>query len=247
MISQILAYTGTDEDPGDYRTFLLQDYLIVPDSTGYLAEILETVGSAIGGKRKLDLNKLPPQGFSVNIPIDYFIEFWYEVTYKDGLVVETLNYREGVEEDEEVLSYNRKDGLKILTDNPDVVIDFLTDDLYDLLDTSLDLVIPRVMPKVFNGIIEVKKVVGKGEKKKGVLSKIMEKFTNNTSEVADILGLIEEVRKTLSDSMDCFLIASDLPRQLIDSDGEITEGLRKRGCRLILDRPKSDDNYVLLG
>lgn len=128
----------------------------MPDSTGYLSEIIETVYLASIGLKKLDLNKLPRLGFSINLPIDFFIEFRYEVTYKDGTVVETLTYREGIEEDEEVLSYNKEDGLKLLTENPDIVIDFLTDDLYDLVNTDLDLVIPRIMPKVFDGMVNIK-------------------------------------------------------------------------------------------
>ena len=175
MISHVTAYTGTDENPGDYRAFRLRDYKLLPDSTGYLSEIIETVYSAYSGLKKLDLNKLPRLGFSINLPIDFFIEFRYEVTYKDGTVVETLTYREGIEEDEEVLSYNKEDGLKLLTENPDIVIDFLTDDLYDLVNTDLDLVIPRIMPKVFDGMVNIKRVEisKKEEVRKGILSRII--------------------------------------------------------------------------
>lgn len=107
MISYVTAYTGTDENPGDYRAFRLRDYKLLPDSTGYISEIIETVYSAYSGKKRLYLHKLPRLGFSINLPIDIFIEFRYEVTYKDGTVVETLTYREGIEEDEVALSYNK--------------------------------------------------------------------------------------------------------------------------------------------
>lgn len=201
MISHVTAYTGTDENPGDYRAFRLRDYKLLPDSTGYLSEIIETVYSAYSGLKKLDLNKLPRLGFSINLPIDFFIEFRYEVSYsKGGAIVETLTYREGIEEDEEVLSYNKEDGLKLLTENPDIVIDFLTDDLYDLVNTDLDLVIPRIMPKVFDGMVNIKGVeISKKEKvRKGILSRISEKFFKvDTDSVDDLLLRRKYVRPCL--------------------------------------------------
>lgn len=207
MISYVTAYTGTDENPGDYRAFRLRDYKLLPDSTGYISEIIETVYSAYSGKKRLYLHKLPRLGFSINLPIDSFIEFRYEVTYKDGTVVETLTYREGIEEDEVVLSYNKEDGLKLLTENPDIIIDFLTDDLYDLVNTDLDLVIPRIMPKVFDGMVNIKKVEisKKEEVKKGFLSRISEKFFKvDTDSVDNLLLIKKEICRALSNSKDCF-------------------------------------------
>lgn len=249
MISHVTAYTGTDKDPGDYRAFGLRDYKIIPDNTGYLSEILETVYLALSGLKKLDLNKLPRLGFSINLPIDYFIEFRYEVSYKDGTVVETLTYREGIKEDEEVLSYNKEDGLKLLTDNPDIIIDFLTDDLYDLVDTDLDLVIPRIVPKVFNGMVNIKRVeISKKETKKGILSKIKEKFHKaDTDSVDDLLLVKKEICKALSNSKDCFLVVSEVPKDFISTDVDIIGLLDNSECSLILDRPtEQEDNFVLL-
>lgn len=250
MISHVTAYTGTDENPGDYRAFRLRDYKLLPDSTGYLSEIIETVYSAYSGLKKLDLNKLPRLGFSINLPIDFFIEFRYEVTYKDGTVVETLTYREGIEEDEEVLSYNKEDGLKLLTENPDIVIDFLTDDLYDLVNTDLDLVIPRIMPKVFDGMVNIKRVEisKKEEVRKGILSRISEKFFKvDTDSVDDLLLVKKEICRALSNSKDCFLIVSGVSKDFISTDVDIIGLLDNSECSLILDRPtEQEDNFVLL-
>lgn len=250
MISHVTAYTGTDENPGDYRAFRLRDYKLLPDSTGYLSEIIETVYSAYSGLKKLDLNKLPRLGFSINLPIDFFIEFRYEVTYKDGTVVETLTYREGIEEDEEVLSYNKEDGLKLLTENPDIIIDFLTDDLYDLVNTDLDLVIPRIMPKVFDGMVNIKRVEisKKEEVRKGILSRISEKFFKvDTDSVDDLLLVKKEICKALSNSKDCFLVVSEVPKYFISTDVDIIGLLDNSECSLILDRPtEQEDNFVLL-
>ena len=250
MISHVTAYTGTDENPGDYRAFRLRDYKLLPDSTGYLSEIIETVYSAYSGKKRLYLHKLPRLGFSINLPIDFFIEFRYEVTYKDGTVVETLTYREGIEEDEEVLSYNKEDGLKLLTENPDIVIDFLTDDLYDLVNTDLDLVIPRIMPKVFDGMVNIKRVEisKKEEVRKGILSRISEKFFKvDTDSVDDLLLVKKEICKALSNSKDCFLVVSEVPKDFISTDVDIIVLLDNSECSLILDRPtEQEDNFVLL-
>lgn len=251
MISHVTAYTGTDENPGDYRAFRLRDYKLLPDSTGYLSEIIETVYSAYSGLKRLDLNKLPPRGFSINLPIDFFIEFRYEVSYsKGGAIVETLTYREGIEEDEEVLSYNKEDGLKLLTENPDIVIDFLTDDLYDLVNTDLDLVIPRIMPKVFDGMVNIKRVEisKKEEVRKGILSRISEKFFKvDTDSVDDLLLVKKEICKALSNSKDCFLIVSGVSKDFISTDVDIIGLLDNSECSLILDRPtEQEDNFVLL-
>ena len=251
MISHVTAYTGTDENPGDYRAFRLRDYKLLPDSTGYLSEIIETVYSAYSGLKKLDLNKLPRLGFSINLPIDFFIEFRYEVSYsKGGAIVETLTYREGIEEDEEVLSYNKEDGLKLLTENPDIVIDFLTDDLYDLVNTDLDLVIPRIMPKVFDGMVNIKRVEisKKEEVRKGILSRISEKFFKvDTDSVDDLLLVKKEICKALSNSKDCFLVVSEVPKDFISTDVDIIGILDNSDCSLILDRPtEQEDNFVLL-
>ena len=249
MISYVTAYTGTDENPGDYRAFRLRDYKLLPDSTGYISEIIETVYSAYSGKKRLYLHKLPRLGFSINLPIDFFIEFRYEVTYKDGTVVETLTYREGIEEDEEVLSYNKEDGLKLLTENPDIVIDFLTDDLYDLVNTDLDLVIPRIMPKVFDGMVNIKRVEisKKEEVRKGILSRISEKFFKvDTDSVDDLLLVKKEICRALSNSKDCFLV-SEVPKDFISTDVDIIGLLDNSECSLILDRPtEQEDNFVLL-
>lgn len=249
MISHVTAYTGTDENPGVYRAFRLRDYKLLPDSTGYLSEIIETVYSAYSGKKRLYLHKLPRLGFSINLPIDFFIEFRYEVTYKDGTVVETLTYREGIEE-EEVLSYNKEDGLKLLTDNPDIVIDFLTDDLYDLVNTDLDLVIPRIMPKVFDGMVNIKRVEisKKEEVRKGILSRISEKFFKvDTDSVDDLLLVKKKICKALSNSKDCFLVVSEVPKDFIRTDVDIIGLLDNSECSLILDRPtEQEDNFVLL-
>ena len=251
MISHVTAYTGTDENPGDYRAFRLRDYKLLPDSTGYLSEIIETVYSAYSGLKKLDLNKLPRLGFSINLPIDFFIEFRYEVSYsKGGAIVETLTYREGIEEDEEVLSYNKEDGLKLLTENPDIVIDFLTDDLYDLVNTDLDLVIPRIMPKVFDGMVNIKRVEinKKEEVRKGILSRISEKFFKvDTDSVDDLLLVKKEICRALSNSKDCFLIVSGVSKDFISTDVDIIGLLDNSECSLILDRPtEQEDNFVLL-
>lgn len=250
MISHVTAYTGTDENPGDYRAFRLRDYKLLPDSTGYLSEIIETVYSAYSGKKRLYLHKLPRLGFSINLPIDFFIEFRYEVTYKDGTVVETLTYREGIEEDEEVLSYNKEDGLKLLTENPDIIIDFLTDDLYDLVNTDLDLVIPRIMPKVFDGMVNIKRVEisKKEEVKKGILSRISEKFFQTGTDSVDNLLLVKkEICKALSNSKDCFLIVSEVPKDFISTDVDIIGLLDNSECSLIIDRPTEQEyNFVLL-
>ena len=250
MISHVTAYTGTDENPGDYRAFRLRDYKLLPDSTGYLSEIIDTVYSAYSGLKKLDLNKLPRLGFSINLPIDFFIGFRYEVTYKDGTVVETLTYREGIEEDEEVLSYNKEDGLKLLTENPDIVIDFLTDDLYDLVNTDLDLVIPRIMPKVFDDMVNIKRVEinKKEEVRKGILSRISEKFFKvDTDSVDNLLLVKKEICKALSNSKDCFLVVSEVPKDFISTDVDIIWLLDNSECSLILDRPtEQEDNFVLL-
>lgn len=250
MISYVTAYTGTDENPGDYRAFRLRDYKLLPDSTGYLSEIIETVYSAYSGKKRLYLHKLPRLGFSINLPIDIFIEFRYEVTYKDGTVVETLTCREGIEEDEVVLSYNKGDGLKLLTENPDIVIDFLTDDLYDLVNTDLDLVIPRIMPKVFDGMVNIKRVEinKKEEVRKGILSRISEKFFKvDTDSVDDLLLVKKEICKALSNSKDCFLVVSEVPKDFISTDVDIIGLLDNSECSLILDRPtEQEDNFVLL-
>ena len=222
----------------------------MPDSTGYLSEIIETVYLASIGLKKLDLNKLPRLGFSINLPIDFFIEFRYEVTYKDGTVVETLTYREGIEEDEEVLSYNKEDGLKLLTENPDIVIDFLTDDLYDLVNTDLDLVIPRIMPKVFDGMVNIKRVEisKKEEVRKGILSRISEKFFKvDTDSVDDLLLVKKKICRALSNSKDCFLVVSEVPKDFISTDVDIIGLLDNSECSLILDRPtEQEDNFVLL-
>lgn len=250
MISYVTAYTGTDENPGDYRAFRLRDYKLLPDSTGYISEIIETVYSAYSGKKRLYLHKLPRLGFSINLPIDIFIEFRYEVTYKDGTVVETLTCREGIEEDEVVLSYNKEDGLKLLTENPDIIIDFLTDDLYDLVNTDLDLVIPRIMPKVFDGMVNIKKVEisKKEEVKKGILSRISEKFFKvDTDSVDDLLLVKKEICKALSNSKDCFLVVSEVPKDFIRTDVDIIGLLDNSKCSLILDRPTEQEvNFVLL-
>ena len=249
MIYLVTAYTGTDENPGDYRSFLLNDYKLIPDNTGYLSEILETVYLAHSGKKKLDFDRLPPRGFSINLPIKFFKEFRYEVSYKDGVVVETLTYREGIDEDEEVLSYNKEDGLRLLTDNPDIVVDFLTDDLYDLVNTDLDLVIPRIMPKVFNGMIEIKRIeVRKKESRKGILSKIWEKFHKiDTDSVDDLLLTKMEICRALSNIKDCILIVSEVPKDFIRNDVDIIGLLDDSECRLILDRPTDqEDKFVLI-
>ena len=250
MISYVTAYTGTDENPGDYRAFRLRDYKLLPDSTGYISEIIETVYSAYSGKKRLYLHKLPRLGFSINLPIDIFIEFRYEVTYKDGTVVETLTCREGIEEDEVVLSYNKEDGLKLLTENPDIIIDFLTDDLYDLVNTDLDLVIPRIMPKVFDGMVNIKKVEisKKEEVKKGFLSRISEKFFKvDTDSVDNLLLIKKEICRALSNSKDCFLVVSEVPKDFIRTDVDIIGLLDNSKCSLILDRPtEQEDNFVLL-
>lgn len=250
MISYVTAYTGTDENPGDYRAFRLHDYKLLPDSTGYISEIIETVYSAYSGKKRLDLNKLPPRGFSIYLPINIFIEFRYEVTYKDGTVVETLTYREGIEEDEVVLSYNKEDGLKLLTENPDIIIDFLTDDLYDLVNTDLDLVIPRIMPKVFDGMVNIKRVEisKKEEVRKGILSRISEKFFKvDTDSVDNLLLVKREICRALSNSKDCFLVVSEVPKDFIRTDVDIIGLLDNSECSLILDRPtEQEDNFVLL-
>lgn len=250
MISYVTAYTGTDENPGDYRAFRLRDYKLLPDSTGYISEIIETVYSAYSGKKRLYLHKLPRLGFSINLPIDFFIEFRYEVTYKDGTVVETLTCREGIEEDEVVLSYNKEDGLKLLTENPDIIIDFLTDDLYDLVNTDLDLVIPRIMPKVFDGMVNIKRVEisKKEEVRKGILSRISEKFFKVDTDSADNLLLVKkEICKALSNSKDCFLVVSEVPKDFIRTDVDIIGLLDNSDCSLILDRPtEQEDNFVLL-
>lgn len=250
MISYVTAYTGTDENPGDYRAFRLRDYKLLPDSTGYISEIIETVYSAYSGKKRLYLHKLPRLGFSINLPIDIFIEFRYEVTYKDGTVVETLTYREGIEEDEVVLSYNKEDGLKLLTENPDIIIDFLTDDLYDLVNTDLDLVIPSIMPKVFDGMVNIKKVEisKKEEVKKGFLSRISEKFFKvDTDSVDNLLLIKKEICRALSNSKDCFLVVSEVPKDFIRTDVDIIGLLDNSECSLILDRPtEQEDNFVLL-
>ena len=250
MISYVTAYTGTDENPGDYRAFRLRDYKLLPDSTGYISEIIETVYSAYSRKKRLYLHKLPRLGFSIYLPIDIFIEFRYEVTYKDGTVVETLTCREGIEEDEEVLSYNKEDGLKLLTDNPDIIIDFLTDDLYDLVNTDLDLVIPRIMPKVFDGMVNIKRVeISKKEKvRKGILSRISEKFFKvDTDSVDNLLLIKKEICRALSNSKDCFLVVSEVPKDFIRTDVDIIGLLDNSDCSLILDRPtEQEDNFVLL-
>lgn len=250
MISYVTAYTGTDENPGDYRAFRLRDYKLLPDSTGYISEIIETVYSAYSGKKRLYLHKLPRLGFSINLPIDIFIEFRYEVTYKDGTVVETLTCREGIEEDEVVLSYNKGDGLKLLTENPDIIIDFLTDDLYDLVNTDLDLVIPRIMPKVFDGMVNIKRVeISKKEKvRKGILSRISEKFFKvDTDSVDNLLLIKKEICRALSNSKDCFLVVSEVPKDFIRTDVDIIGLLDNSKCSLILDRPtEQEDNFVLL-
>ena len=250
MISHVTAYTGTDENPGDYRAFRLRDYKLLPDSTGYLSEIIETVYSAYSGKKRLYLHKLPRLGFSINLPIDIFIEFRYEVMYKDGTVVETLTCREGIEEDEVVLSYNKEDGLKLLTENPDIIIDFLTDDLYDLVNTDLDLVIPRIMPKVFDGMVNIKRVeISKKEKvRKGILSRISEKFFKvDTDSVDNLLLIKKEICRALSNSKDCFLVVSEVPKDFIRTDVDIIGLLDNSKCSLILDRPtEQEDNFVLL-
>lgn len=250
MISYVTAYTGTDENPGDYRAFRLRDYKLLPDSTGYISEIIETVYSAYSGKKRLYLHKLPRLGFSINLPIDIFIEFRYEVTYKDGTVVETLTCREGIEEDEVVLSYNKEDGLKLLTENPDIIIDFLTDDLYDLVNTDLDLVIPRIMPKVFDGMVNIKRVEisKKEEVKKGFLSRISEKFFKvDTDSVDNLLLIKKEICRALSNSKDCFLVVSEVPKDFIRTDVDIIGLLDNSKCSLILDRPtEQEDNFVLL-
>ena len=250
MISYVTAYTGTDENPGDYRAFRLRDYKLLPDSTGYISEIIETVYSAYSGKKRLYLHKLPRLGFSINLPIDIFIEFRYEVMYKDGTVVETLTCREGIEEDEVVLSYNKEDGLKLLTENPDIIIDFLTDDLYDLVNTDLDLVIPRIMPKVFDGMVNIKRVeISKKEKvRKGILSRISEKFFKvDTDSVDNLLLIKKEICRALSNSKDCFLVVSEVPKDFIRTDVDIIGLLDNSKCSLILDRPtEQEDNFVLL-
>lgn len=250
MISYVTAYTGTDENPGDYRAFRLRDYKLLPDSTGYISEIIETVYSAYSGKKRLYLHKLPRLGFSINLPIDIFIEFRYGVTYKDGTVVETLTCREGIEEDEVVLSYNKGDGLKLLTDNPDIIIDFLTDDLYDLVNTDLDLVIPRIMPKVFDGMVNIKRVEisKKEEVRKGILSRISEKFFKvDTDSVDNLLLVKKEICRALSNSKDCFLVVSEVPKDFIRTDVDIIGLLDNSECSLILDRPtEQEDNFVLL-
>lgn len=250
MISYVTAYTGTDENPGDYRAFRLRDYKLLPDSTGYISEIIETVYSAYSGKKRLYLHKLPRLGFSINLPIDIFIEFRYEVTYKDGTVVETLTCREGIEEDEVVLSYNKEDGLKLLTENPDIIIDFLTDDLYDLVNTDLDLVIPRIMPKVFDGMVNIKRVeISKKEKvRKGILSRISEKFFKvDTDSVDNLLLIKKEICRALSNSKDCFLVVSEVLKDFIRTDVDIIGLLDNSECSLILDRPtEQEDNFVLL-
>ena len=246
MISHVTAYTGTDENPGDYRAFRLRDYKLLPDSTGYLSEIIETVYSAYSGKKRLYLHKLPRLGFSINLPIDFFIEFRYEVSYsKGGAIVETLTYREGIEEDEEVLSYNKEDGLKLLTENPDIVIDF------QIGRTSCrDLVIPRIMPKVFDGMVNIKRVEisKKEEVRKGILSRISEKFFKvDTDSVDDLLLVKKEICKALSNSKDCFLVVSEVPKDFISTDVDIIGLLDNSECSLILDRPtEQEDNFVLL-
>ena len=247
MISYVTAYTGTDENPGDYRAFRLRDYKLLPDSTGYISEIIETVYSAYSGKKRLYLHKLPRLGFSINLPIDIFIEFRYEVMYKDGTVVETLTCREGIEEDEVVLSYNKEDGLKLLTENPDIIIDFLTDDLYDLVNTDLDLVIPRIMPKVFDGMVNIKRVeISKKEKvRKGILSRISEKFFKVDTD--SVVLIKKEICRALSNSKDCFLVVSEVPKDFIRTDVDIIGLLDNSKCSLILDRPtEQEDNFVLL-
>lgn len=118
----------------------------------------------------------------------------------------------------------RGDGLKLLTDNPDIIIDFLTDDLYDLVNTDLDLVIPRIVPKVFDGMVNIKRVEisKKEEVKKGFLSRISEKFFKvDTDSVDNLLLIKKEICRALSNSKDCFLVVSEVPEDFIRTDVDI--------------------------
>ena len=248
MISEVLIY---DSPECFIRHDLLSGSISKVAHNGHLVEILETLSLAQEGKlEKLNLNELPGFGFEISIPIlGTLTTFRYYVSLHEGKVEEELTYIMGIENPETVMSYSKEEGFNLVTDDPDIIVDYLTDDMCDLLDTDLALVIPRVIPNILDKIDLVKVNITKEETT--IINKIMSKlFPCDISEVDQLKRVTREVELSIYNNPGSYIVVNSYIPQTLDiikSDSGIINKLEDNNSRLIVvtDDDKKDHQYTL--
>lgn len=248
MISEVLIYESPECCT---RHDLFSGLISKVAHNGHLVEILETLSMAQEGKlEKLNFNELPMFGFEISIPIlGTLTMFRYYVNLHEGKVEEELTYVVGIENPETVMYYSKKDGFNLVTDNPDIIVDYLTDDMCDLLDTNLALVIPRIIPNILDKIDLVKVNITKEEKT--ITNKIMSKlFPCDISEVDQLKRVTREVELSIYNNPGSYIVVNSYIPQTLDiikSDSGIINKLEDDNSRLIVvtDDDKKDHQYTL--
>lgn len=248
MISEVLIY---DSIECCIRHDLLSRSISKVAHNGHLVEILETLSMAQEGKlEKLNLNELPMFGFEILTPIlGTLTAFRYYVNLREGEIEEELLYTKGLENPEVVMSYSKKKGFNLVTDDPDIIVDYLTDDMCDLLDTDLALVIPRVIPNILDKIDLVKVNITKEETT--IINKIMSKlFPCDISEVDQLKRVTREVELSIYNNPGSYIVVNSYIPQTLDiikSDSGIINKLEDDNSRLIVvtDDDKKDHQYTL--
>lgn len=235
MISEVLIY---DSIECCIRHDLLSRSISKVAHNGHLVEILETLSLAQEGKlEKLNLNELPMFGFEILIPIlGTLTAFRYYVNLREGEIEEELLYTKGLENPEVVMSYSKKKGFNLVADDPDIILDYLTDDMCDLLDTNLALVIPRIIPNILDKIDLVKVNITKEEKT--ITNKIMSKlFPCDISKVDQLKRVTREVELSIYNNPGSYIVVNSYIPQTLDiikSDSGIINKLEDDNSRLIV-------------
>ena len=248
MISEVLIY---DSIECCIRHDLLSRSISKVAHNGHLVEILETLSMAQEGKlEKLNLNELPMFGFEILIPIlGTLTAFRYYVNLREGEIEEELLYTKGLENPEVIMSYSKKKGFNLVTDDPDIILDYLTDDMCDLLDTNLALVIPRIIPNILDKIDLVKVNITKEETT--IINKIMSKlFPCDISKVDQLKRVTREVELSLYNNPGSYIVVNSYIPQTLDiikSDSGIINKLEDDNSRLIVvtDDDKKDHKHTL--
>lgn len=142
----------------------------------------------------------------------------------------------GIENPETVMSYSKEEGFNLVTDDPDIIVDYLTDDMCDLLDTDLALVIPRVIPNILDKIDLVKVNITKEETT--IINKIMSKlFPCDISEVDQLKRVTREVELSIYNNPGSYIVVNSYIPQTLDiikSDSGIINKLEDDNSRLIV-------------
>lgn len=134
------------------------------------------------------------------------------------------------------MSYSKEEGFNLVTDDPDIIVDYLTDDMCDLLDTDLALVIPRVIPNILDKIDLVKVNITKEETT--IINKIMSKlFPCDISEVDQLKRVTRGVELSIYNNPGSYIVVNSYIPQTLDiikSDSGIINKLEDDNSRLIV-------------